>query len=155
MLAAAPDQLADRPTRRSYDSMTLTRALTAAFVVSLALGVAACAATQSEEDKAKMTVEEYLKAVTSGEGDTACEMVTEATKKNIERGGRSCAETISSLNMGPGKSVLEAFKDADIENIKLNGDRGTADIKVKGLTQKTNLRKEDGTWKLDTTGVAG
>ena len=74
-------------------------------------------------------------------------------KKNIERGGRSCAETIASLSSGPGKSVLEAFEDADVENVKLNGDRGTADIKVKGLTQKTNLRKEDGEWRLDTTGL--
>jgi hypothetical protein len=135
--------------------MTLTRALTVALLAFLALGATACAKLQSDEDKAKSTVEDYLKAVTDGNGDAACQHVTEATKKNIERGGRSCGETISSLNSGPGKSVLEAFKDAKVENIKLSGDRGTADIKVKGLTQKTNLRKEDGTWKLDTTGVAG
>ncbi len=135
--------------------MIQTRVLTVVVVASLALGAAACARLKSEEDKAKAVVEDYLKAVTAGDGDNACQKVTEATKKNIERGGRSCGETISALNAGPGKSVLEAFKEAKVENVKLKGDRGMADIKVKGLTQKTNLRKENGTWKLDTTGVAG
>ncbi len=135
--------------------MTRTRALTVALVASLALGGASCARFQSDEDKAKKSVEDYLKAVTDGNGDGACALVTESTKKNLERGGRSCAETISSLNSGPGKSVLEAFKDAKVENVTLNGERGTADIKVKDLTQKTNLRREDGKWKLDATGVAG
>lgn len=135
--------------------MTATRALTVAVVASLALGAAACQKLQSEEDKAKSTVEDYLKAITDGDGEMACAKMTDSTKKNIERGGRSCAETISALGSGPAKSVIEAFKDADVDNVKLNGDRGMADIKVKGLTQKTNLRKEDGTWKLDTTGVAG
>ncbi|MGI8594072.1 MAG: hypothetical protein ACR2ML_06865 [Solirubrobacteraceae bacterium] len=135
--------------------MPRTRALAVAVVASLALGATACSRLQSEEDKAKSTVEQYLKAVADGDGDVACQKVTESTKKNLERGGRSCAETISALSSGPGKSVLEAFKDADVENVKLDGDRGMADIKVKGLTQKTNLRKENGSWKLDTTGVAG
>ncbi|MGI8511474.1 MAG: hypothetical protein ACR2NH_02490 [Solirubrobacteraceae bacterium] len=135
--------------------MTRARALTAILAASVALSAAACAATQSEEDKAKATVEEYLKAVTDGDGDVACEKVTEATKKNIERGGRSCAETISSLSSGPAKAVLQAFKDADVNNVKLNGDRGTVDIKVTGMTRQTSLRKEDGKWKLDSTAVAG
>lgn len=51
--------------------------------------------------------------------------------------------------------MIETFKDADVENVQLNVDRGTADIKVNGLTRKSSLRKEDGEWKLDTTGVAG
>lgn len=110
----------------------------------------------SDEEQAQRVVEEYLVAVTGGDGEAACSKVTDATKKNIERGGRPCAETISSLSSGPGESVLEAFEDADVENVKLNGDRGTADIRVNGLTQKTNLRKEDGEWRLDTTtGVGG
>jgi len=135
--------------------MTRARALTAILAASVALSAAACAATQSEEDKAKTAVESYLNAVTNGQGEQACGKVTEATKKNIERGGRSCADTISSLSSGPAKAVLQAFKNADVNNVKLSGDRGTADIKVTGMTRQTNLRKEDGEWKLDSTAVAG
>lgn len=111
--------------------------------------------TVSEEDQAKRTVEQYLAAVTRGDGEAACPLVTEQTRKNIERSGRSCADSTSSLNSGPSKAVIQAFKDADVENVKLNGDRGTADIKVSGMTRKSSLRKEGGKWKLESTGVAG
>jgi len=131
--------------------MTGRRSLIALIVAAVALGAAGCG--ESEEDKAKSTVEDYLEAVTKGDGDKACALVTAQTKKNIEKGGRKCGETISALNKGPGRQVLQAFKDAKVENVKVNGDRGTADIKVKQLSQKTNLRKEDGKWKLDSTGV--
>jgi len=131
--------------------MTGRRSLIALIVAALALGAAGCGG--SEEDDAKSTVEDYLEAVTKGDGDKACSLVTAQTKKNIEKGGRKCGETISALNEGPGRQVLQQFKDAKVENVKINGDRGTADIKVKQLTQKTNLRKEDGEWKLDSTGV--
>ena len=134
--------------------MTGRRSLIALLIAVLALGAAgAGCGGGSEEDKAKSAVEDYLQAVTKGDGEKACSLVTEQTKKNIEKGGRKCAETISALNKGPGRAVLQTFKDAEVENVKVNGDRGTADIKVKQLTQKTNLRKEDGQWKLDSTGV--
>jgi Domain of unknown function (DUF4878) len=131
--------------------MTTPRALIALFATALALFAAGCG--DSDSDKAKSTVEDYLAAVTKGDGDKACSLITDQTKKNIEKGGRKCGETISALNKGPGRQVLQAFKDAKVENVKVNGDRATADIKVKSLTQKTNLRKEDGKWKLDSTGV--
>jgi Domain of unknown function (DUF4878) len=131
--------------------MTGRRSLIALLLAAVALFVVGCG--ESEEDKAKSAVEDYLAAVTKGDGDKACSLVTEQTKKNIERGGRKCGETISALNKGPGRQVLESFKDAKVENVKINGDRGTADIKVKSVTQKTQLRKEGGDWKLDSTGV--
>jgi phage protein D len=132
--------------------MTPSRTIAALLVAASLLFAAACGGG-SEEDKAKSTVEDYLAAVVKGDGDKACSLVTDQTKKNIERGGRKCAETISALNKGPGRQVLKAFDDAKVENVKVTGDRATADIKVKSLTQKTNLRKEDGKWKLDSTGV--
>ena len=131
--------------------MTKTRSLIALLALALALFAAGCG--DSDSDQAKSAVEDYLAAVTKGDGDKACSLITDQTKKNIEKGGRKCADTISALNKGPGRSVLQAFKDAKVENVKVNGDRATADIKVKSLTQKTNLRKEDGKWKLDSTGV--
>jgi hypothetical protein len=131
--------------------MTAPRSIIALLVVALTLFAAGCG--DSDKDKAKSAVESYLNAVTKGDGDKACSLITEQTKKNIEKGGRKCGETISALNKGPGRQVLQAFKDAKVENVKVNGDRATADIKVKSLTQKTNLRKEDGKWKLDSTGV--
>lgn len=112
-------------------------------------------ASVSEEEQARRTVEAYLAAVTSGDGERACSLVTESTRRNIQAGGSSCAETIGGLSTGPSSTVIDAFRGATVENVRLNGDRGTADIKVKRLTQKTNLRKEDGEWLLDTTGLGG
>jgi hypothetical protein len=132
--------------------MTRPRSLIAVLVAAVALTAAGCGGG-SDKDKVKSTVEDYLAAVTKGDGNKACSLVTDQTKKNIERGGRKCPETISALNKGPGRQVLQAFKDAKVENVKVTGDRATADIKVKSLTQKTNLRKEGGNWKLDSTGV--
>jgi hypothetical protein len=132
--------------------MTTRRSLIALLLAAVALFAAGCGGS-SDQDQAKSAVEDYLAAVTKGDGDKACSLITDQTKKNIERGGRKCGETISALNKGPGRSVLQAFKDAKVENVKVKGDRATADIKVKTLTQPTNLRKEGGKWKLDSTGV--
>ena len=118
----------------------------------LGLGASACGG-ESDEDKAKGAVEDYLAAVTDGDGDKACGLVTEQTRKNIERGGRSCPETISSLNKGPGKQILKAFENAKVEDVKVNGERATANIVVRGLKQPTQLRKEKGDWKLDSAGA--
>ncbi len=118
----------------------------------LAAAVGACG-QESEEDKAKSTVEDYLKAVTDGDGGAACELVSARTKKRIERGGRSCATTISSLDSGSGKAVLAQFKKAKVENVKVNGDTATASIRVAGLSQPAKLRKQGGDWKLDSGAV--
>lgn len=128
--------------------------LLAIVLAVVATALAACGG-ESEEDKAKSTVEDYLKAVTDGDGGAACELVSARTKKRIERGGRSCATTISSLNTGSGKAVLQQFKKAEVENVKVNGDTATATIKVAGLSQPARLRKEGGDWKLDSSGAAG
>ena len=131
--------------------MTPLRTITALLVAVSLVFAAGCGG--SEEDKAKSAVEDYLKAVTKGDGDKACSLITEQTKKNIERGERKCGETVSALNKGPGRAVLKPYEDAKVENVKVNGDRATADIKVNDQTQKVNLRKEGGDWKLDSTGV--
>jgi hypothetical protein len=134
--------------------MHRARAVVAVLVAALAVAATGCG--KSEEDKAKSAVEDYLEAVSNGDGDKACGLVTAATKKKIEQSAkRPCPQTFSSLNQGPGKAVLEAFKDAKVEGVKVDGDKATADIKLRQLSQKTNLRKEDGDWKLESTGIAG
>ena len=134
--------------------MTRPRAVIAVLVAALLLPAAGCG--KSEEDKARATVEDYLEAISKGDGDKACDLVSSRTRKRIESSGtRTCPETFKSLNQGPGKAVLGAFKDAEVKDVKVNGDRATADIELRGLKRKTNLRKEDGDWKLDSTGVAG
>jgi hypothetical protein len=120
----------------------------------LAATVGACGG-ESDEDKAKSTVEDYLKAVTDGNGDSACKLVTDQTRKRIERGGRrTCAATISSLNTGSGKAVLRQFKKAKVENVKVSGDTATASIRIAGLSQPAKLRKQGGDWKLDSSSAA-
>jgi Domain of unknown function (DUF4878) len=123
-----------------------------AVLTVLATALGACG-QESEEDKAKATVEDYLKAVTDGDGDAACKLVTPQTKARIERGGRSCATTISSLNTGTGKAVLAQFKKAEVKNVKVTGDTATASIRVAGLSQSARLRKQGGDWKLDSGAV--
>jgi hypothetical protein len=127
-------------------------------VLTILLAVSAVTVTacgQSEEDKAKSSVQDYLSAVRDGDGNKACGLVTAATKKRIERSGRPCPDTISSLNQGAGKTLLTALKDAKVQNVKVNGDTGTAQIKLRGLTQTVSLHKEDGKWKLQSSAIAG
>ena len=133
--------------------MFRVRAFLTILLAASALTVAACG--ESEEDKAKSSVEDYLKAVENGDGDKACGLVTAQTKKRIERSGRKCGETISSLNQGPGKTLLTALKGAEVENVKVKGDTATAQIKLKGLTQTVDLQEEDGKWKLKSSAIAG
>lgn len=128
--------------------------LVLAVLAVLATALGACG-QKSEEDKAKSTVEGYLKAVGDGDGDAACKLFTAQTRARIERGGRSCATTISSLNSGSGKAVLAQLKKAKVENVKVNGDTATASIRIAGLSQPAKLRKQGGDWKLDSSSAAG
>src|SRR4051812_42736358 len=112
--------------------MTGRRLIVALALAALALVPVGCG--DSDSDKAKSAVEDYLEAVTKGDGNKACSLMTEQTRKNIEKGGQKCPETIATLNKGAGRALLKPYEDAKVENIKVNGDRAKGDIKVQNQT---------------------
>lgn len=129
------------------------RALLTILLAALAVTVTACG--ESEADRAKSSVEDYLHAVQDGDGGKACGLLTDRAKQAIERSGPRCAQAISSIKNGAASQLASRLKDAKVENVKVKGDTASAEIKLDPITQTVNLVKQDGKWKLEPRAFAG
>ena len=133
--------------------MRLTKALAVGVTAGLALGVGACGS--SDSDDVKSALEDYNTAVAEKDATKACDLLSEAAKKTI--GGNSCEDTLKSGFALLNAKQLSAFKETEIKNIKVNGDKATATIsfpKGSGVPDQTqSLVMENGDWHLQAAGA--
>jgi hypothetical protein len=133
--------------------MLLNKALPFVAAGGLALALAACGGSDSDDVKASL--EDYNQAVANKDADKACELLSDAAKKTI--GGRSCVTTLEAGFRLLQPKQLAAFKGTEIKNIKVNGDKATATItfpKDSGVSEQTQtLVKENGEWHLQAAGA--
>jgi hypothetical protein len=133
--------------------MLLNKALLFVAAGGLALALAACGGSDSDDVKASL--EDYNQAVANKDADKACDLLSDAAKKTI--GGRSCVTTLEAGFRLLQPKQLAAFKGTEIKNIKVNGDKATATItfpKDSGVSEQTQtLVKENGEWHLQAAGA--
>jgi len=83
--------------------LTWPRSAALGVLASLTL-LAGCA--QSAESSAGRVAEEFLQAVESGDGDTACGRLSPATRKELEQSsGESCAQAVLAEDIQGGSTV--------------------------------------------------
>ncbi len=127
---------------------------------TLAAGCAAAAFSlggcgKSDEDKVKETVNSYIDALSAGDGDKACGLVSESAAKQIKTQSKAkdCATAIESFTKSSeGAAVRSAFKAAKVEKIKVDGKKATATIRVASQTAPLPLEKDGDNWKLSSVG---
>jgi hypothetical protein len=133
--------------------MLLTKTLPVAAAAALALGLAACGG--SDSDDVKSSLQDYNNAVGDKDAAKACDLLSDAAKKTI--GGESCEQTLKSGFALLNSKQLSAFKDTTIKNIKVKDDKATATIsfpKDSGVPDQTQtLVKEGGAWHLQAAGA--
>jgi hypothetical protein len=134
----------------------LRRAASAAAVVVLALG--GCGGDDGEsapdDEQVSSAVVDYAHAFAGGDGARACELLTpEAREAFVKRvsavvGTTDCGEAMTKLQSFAGPNVTGPFEDATTENVRVDGDRATADLVAGGHTEQVTLEQVDGDWLL-------
>ena len=129
------------------------RAKALVTVVVAALAVAGCGGA-SDEEQVRTTVEDYIIAFVDGDGDKACDLLTKETRDAFVQQvsslvkTRDCGEAIKKLGDLAGPTVDRALKGAKVTEVKVNGENATATLESRGTKTPTQLKKEDGDWKI-------
>jgi hypothetical protein len=133
--------------------MLLNKTLPLVAAGGLALGLAACGG--SDSDDVQSALSDYNSAVANKDAGKACDLLSDAAKKTI--GGKSCEATLKSGFALLNAKQLDAFKNTDIKAVKVSGDKATATItfpKDSGVPDQTQtLVKENGDWHLQAAGA--
>lgn len=119
--------------RRTQRSRRLRVAGPAAVFAAAVLAVTVltgCSAPSSTTDAVERSALAFRAAVAEGDAETTCELLTEATARELGRGGTPCAAALAELNLadpGPmhgvevwGRSALARFGGGDVFLIRVN-----------------------------------
>jgi hypothetical protein len=125
----------------------------------VALLVAGCGGSstpkQSPDVKAASSVvKRYLSALASGDGSTACGLMTSSYRAKVVSGAPSkCAKAFSTLADEFSSSEKSTLANATIAAAKITGD--TASVTVKGQKGVAELTKQSGRWLISGGAAAG
>jgi hypothetical protein len=140
------------------------RAAVAAAVAALVAAGGGCGGDDGGDsppapEAAGAAVTGFSRALGSGDGETACGLLTSGARaafiKRVETiaGTRDCATAMMRVHDAAGAEVNEALSTATVSGVQVNGDSATAKLTAGGHATSVSLQKQDGDWKL--TGVPG
>lgn len=108
----------------------------------IAAGCGGNDASESGSSSPEDTVKSFFAAADAGDGDRACELMTDDSVKALELGGGSCGDSLS----GDSGDLPDDFEVGDASE---DGDRATVEVSGDGDTIEVPLQKEDDEWKVD------
>jgi hypothetical protein len=132
------------------------RAASAALAV-LILGAAGCGGDGGKAPDAKQAgaaVTDYAHAFGSGDGEKACSLLTPAARDAFVKrvssivGTTDCAEAMAKLQTFAGPNVTGPFEEATVSDVKVDGDKATANLVAGGHSEQVTLELHDGDWLL-------
>ena len=157
------EQLADHETRLTRPRSAGPR-LAAGCLATLALAACGGSSHPPAEQPAtqiKQVVRSYLSALSSGDGQAACALLTAAGQAKLEnlivsasnglvKTRPSCADAVSLVSTVAGPTLMNALSGARIESIQVNGNQATAKVVDGGAfpAQQVTLEKSGGTWQI-------
>jgi hypothetical protein len=118
-------------------------------------GVGACGG--SDTDGAREAAQGYVTNLGERDGKGTCEQMTTGLQRqftaavgrtNREFRGRSCAQIMQAALETIPAEQLRQFSGAKIENLKVDGDKGTFRYKLDQIQVDGQVAKEDGDWKV-------
>jgi hypothetical protein len=128
-------------------------ALAACLLTALAVG--ACGG--SDTDSARKAAEGYVSRLGARDGKGTCAQMTKGLQRqftdavartNAQFRGRSCAQVMQlALDTIP-RDQLRQFAGAKIQDLKVNGDKGTFRYRLAKIQVDGKVAKEDGNWKV-------
>jgi hypothetical protein len=127
-----------------------------ALLICLLLAVAGCGGT-SDADKARKAAETYVHDLGSRDGEAVCKDMTKALqtqftdavgKANPEVQGRPCGEIMTLALRSIPQDQLDQFTGAKIEDVKVDGNKGTFVYRLRDLKVNGQVATEGGGWKV-------
>jgi hypothetical protein len=147
-----------------------------AVAATLALGATACGdsdddganggnggsvAGDSEEQRARATVDALYSAIGDGDAEGVCDQLAESAQKQVAAGGLggksdSCGDSFQKfLDQAEKRGGLNLTLEAKVKSVEVKGDQAVAKVSFgKGRNGEIPLTKVDGEWKLDAVGAA-
>jgi hypothetical protein len=118
-------------------------------------GVAACGGPDT--DGARQAAQGYVKNLGKRDGKGTCAQMTSGLQRQFTQAvartnrqfrGRSCAEIMQAALATIPADQLRQFSRAKIENLKVDGDKGTFRYQLDQIQVDGRVAKEDGDWKV-------
>ena len=141
------------PTRILETAMPM-RKLTLVPLLLLVAGAALAGCGKSDEEAAADTVTAYLKAFGAGDGEGACERLTEETRRLIaprvaeKFGGRECPDAVRALTARLPASHANAFQRATTPRVAVKGETAEVRFRAGRVRGVAGLRKTGDGWKI-------
>lgn len=148
------------PARRRGSAATkLSATLFATLVVlATAVGVVAYYVIEpfqptSGDPGVTAAIDEFAEAVADGDGDAACERLTEDAQEEIAQ-GQDCEDVIEFVSGALDDEDKDELRDIEPEDVEVDGDTATATIPevVEGGEDEIELVREDGDWLISDPG---
>jgi hypothetical protein len=99
---------------------------------------------------------DFGEAVADGDGDAACELLTEDAQDQITEGaqGQDCEDLIEFVSGQLEDDDKDELRDIEPEDVEVDGDTATATIPevVEGGEEEIELVREDGDWLISDPG---
>lgn len=114
-------------------------------LVASGLLVAGCGgddASESGSGSPEDAVSSFFAAADEGDGERACELMTEDSVSALELGGGSCAEVMS-------EDSGDLPDDFEVGDTTEDGDTATVEVSGDGDTIEVPLQKDGDEWKVD------
>ncbi len=121
------------------------------------LALPACGGGKSDDQQARDAAETYVARLGKRDGEGACEQMTRGLRRqfvdavirtNAQFRGNGCGPIMrAALNTIP-DAQLKQFAGAKIENVRLDGDKGTFRYTLGTIRVGGRVAKEDGDWRV-------
>jgi hypothetical protein len=110
----------------------------------LALAIGGCGGGDgSDEDEVRGVVRGYFDAFLGGDGQTACDLMSDETRQQIEDTIGDCAEALGSF-----AQLAPEGASAEIGEVTVDGETAAAEVDVRGNKDTIELERVDGEWLI-------
>jgi len=125
-------------------------------LAALAAGSALAGCGQSDTDKIKDSVRNYIQAVLDDNGKAACDLLTSAAAKQFVdkvKAQVKSADCATAFKTEAGTLTDEekaVYRSAVLKGVTINGDKAITTVQFTGVSKDISLEKANGDWKIST-----
>jgi hypothetical protein len=144
--------------------MAIPTRMTTVLIASLiAAGCGGGSKAPSDAERVASTIKDYLRLQAEGDTAQACALLTASGRRQLTRyvaeqarstplatGGLTCDRAIALVRLVAGTELLDAMRNAEVENVHITGPRANAEVVGAGEVGRrpVSLQKTGDVWKI-------
>jgi ketosteroid isomerase-like protein len=134
----------------------LARTLSALLASLAVCGLAACGGDEPTAGEAKTTVDQYFAALSKGDGEGACKLLSKAEQDRLAKEAKtgSCPEAAEKAVEQVPREIRAVLNDVAVGEPEVDGKRATVEARVSDRyaseerRRTVELRQADGAWEI-------